>query len=371
MPAAEPALHLALRLAASGWHLFPLDPTRKAPLANCRACHTETGRAPHMIDQCPCLSEGRWCHGVRAATRDPDRLTVWFARRPRAAIGAAAGPSGLLLIDIDTHASAPPDRPATQLLPGIDLTAEPVDPALWNHRRYHDGRDSLRLLAHLRGGRRPWPADPEHAPVAADTPSGGRHLWYRAPPRALHQAIGALAWQVDVKAGWSYGLAPDTTTTRGRYHHRSGDLGSPGSLPPWLEREVARVAGNLAAPALHGITPRTQQRQTSRSAAPAGRAAYIDAILRRGATRLSTLADGRKQELAALAYKIGGYLDWAGQSQSDVLGHLIDAGINAGLSHAVAERTARRSLANGLTHPLAPHQLKEDRDDAPRAGWPR
>lgn len=354
MPASEPSLHLALRLAACGWHLFPLNPARKAPLANCPACRTRPGWPPHPIEHCRCLPEGRWCHGVRAATRDPDRLTAWFTRHPRAAVGAAAGPSGLLLIDLDTHAVAPPDRPATELLPGIDLTTEPIDPALWNHCRHRDGRDSLRLLAHLCGGQQPWPASLDHAPVTADTPSGGRHLWYRAPPGPLHQAIGALAWQVDIKAGWSYGLAPDTTATRGRYHHRTGDLSAPGAPPPWLTREVTRVAGTPATAAPHDIPP-VRQRPISAAAAVAGRAAYIDAILRRGAARLSTLTDGRKQELAALAYKTGGYLAWAGQTETDVLEHLINAGTNAGLSYATAERTARRSLANGQHRPMSPH----------------
>ncbi len=42
-------------------------------------------------------------------------------------------------------------------------------------------------------------------PVTVTTPSGGRHLWYRAPAGDLRQAGGrrGIAWRVDIKAGWS------------------------------------------------------------------------------------------------------------------------------------------------------------------------
>lgn len=56
-----PGLALAVELAALGWHVFPLSPASKRPLANCPACTS------HDPASCPCLTAGRWCHGVRAA----------------------------------------------------------------------------------------------------------------------------------------------------------------------------------------------------------------------------------------------------------------------------------------------------------------
>ena len=231
MPAFSSPAQLALHLAELGWHILPLSPATKRPLGNCPACR-DTGTRRHPIGDCRCLPAGRWCHGVRAATTNPASITRWWQREPAAVPGAAAGPSGLVLIDIDAHREQLPPALATELLPGIDLAAEPIPRELWDEpARFHDGRDTLRLLATIRGGPRAWPADPGHRPVTVTTPTnGGRHLWYRAPAQGLRQALSdphgrhGLAWQVDVKAGWSYGLAPGTATTAGTYTVTSGDL---------------------------------------------------------------------------------------------------------------------------------------------------
>jgi len=341
------SLDLALRLAALGWHVFPLSPASKRPLANCPACREAPGRPAHRIDTCPCIPVGAWCHGVRAATADYTRIRRWWSAAPRAAVAVAAGPSGLVLIDIDTHGDTPPEHSETELLPGIDLHTEPAADG-WRHGRYRDGRDTLGLLARLRGGPHPWPASTEYRPVAVDTPSGGRHLWYRAPEGQLHQALGALAWQVDVKAGWSYGLAPGTLAAAGTYRHVTGDLACPGRLPDWLAREVTRVASPRPAPA--PAPARTRPPGTAAS----GPANYLHTVLDNGADNLARLADGRKQSLAALAYKAGGYLEYSGLSEIEVIDRLITAGTNCGLTHREAERTARRSLDNGRNRPLRP-----------------
>jgi hypothetical protein len=346
MPSPSFSLDLARHLADLGWHVFPLTATDKRPLANCPRCRARDGLSTHRIEQCPCLPAGAWCHGVRAATLDPARIERWWTANPRAAVGVAAGPSRLLLVDIDTHADTPPEHPATELLPGIDLTAEPIDPAAWQDAEFRDGRDSLRLLAALRGGAHPWPTDPGHQPVTVHTPSGGRHLWYRTPAGNLHQAIGQLAWQVDIKAGWSYGLAPGTVTRAGTYRHRGGDLAAPGRLPSWLEGEIRRVATTQPPPAAPPAS--------SVDGSSTGSAAYLDTLLERGAADLARLRDGRKRALAALAYKAGGYLAWSGRCEQEVLARLVTAGLAAALVSADAERIARRSLANGIARPLTP-----------------
>ncbi|HEV2343439.1 MAG TPA: bifunctional DNA primase/polymerase [Actinocrinis sp.] len=343
-------LDLALHLAALGRHVFPLSPHSKRPLSNCPHCRPASGRPGHRIDTCPCLAAGAWCHGVRAATTDPQRITRWWTAAPRAAVALAAGPSGLILIDIDTHTDTPPQHPGTALLPGIDLRTEPAA-AGWREQDYRDGRDTLTLLARLRGGPHPWPTDPAHRPVTADTPSGGRHLWYQAPAPDLHQAVPPkpLAWQVDVKAGWSYGLAPGTRTAAGHYTHRSGDLAKPGRLPDWLAREIIRACQP---------TPPPQRAPHYRPviASGGGPANYLRTVLDNGAEHLARLEDGRKTVLSALAYKAGGYLAHSGLSETEVIDQLITAGTNSGLTHREAERTARRALDNGKTRPLTPTQ---------------
>ncbi len=354
LPAAlAPGLAVATGLAALGWHNLPLSAASKTPLGNCPACRDTPAGPPHPIGDCPCLPAGRWCHGVRAATTDPARLAAWWAAEPAAVPGIAAGPSGLVLIDVDAHgAELPPDL-ATGLLPGIDLAAEAIPRGLWaDPARFRDGRDTLRLLAAVRGDPDPWPADDAHRPVTVATPSGGRHLWYTTPAPGLRQVLSSsqgrhgLAWQVDVKAGWSYGLAPGAVTAAGTYRVLSGDPARPGRMPAWLAREILRVAG-----------PRPARSQSAPpvSARP-GRAGarYLDTVINRAAKELAGLEDGRKGALGALAYQAGGLLAWSGQPEHEVIDRLTDAGIASGLSPADARRIVTRSLANGLAQPLTP-----------------
>jgi hypothetical protein len=355
MPSAyDPEAH-ARHLAGLGWHVFPLASTKR-PLANCPDCQSTGGQRPHAYEQCPCLAAGGTCHGVRAATTDPERIHQWWTRHPDAVVAVATGPSNLILIDIDAHRATPPADLARGLLPGIDLTTEPVDPDTWqNPDAFRDGRDSLRLLAQLRGGPHPWPADPRHQPVTADTPSGGRHLWYRAPAQGLRQALDpyGLAWQVDLKAGWSYGIAPGAHAAAGHYRHHTGNPAAPGTPPPWLTREILRVG--TPRPSTATMAPADAANQSPGTA----RAAYLQAVIRNGAAQLATLTDGRKQALSALAYKVGGYLAWAGQTESDVIDQLTTAGTTSGLTHHEATRTAARALANGAARPLsAPVQTR-------------
>ena len=349
-------LALALELAALGWHVFPLSPASKRPLANCPACRDTPARPSHRIEDCPCLPAGRWCHGVRAATTNPDRLTAWWCDEPAAVPGVAAGPSGLVLIDIDTHHDELPPELATGLLPGIDLAAEPISRHLWaDPARFRDGRDSLRLLAAIRGGRVPWPSGNGHRPVTVATPSGGRHLWYQAPASGLRQALSdpqgryGLAWQIDIKAGWSYGLAPGAATTAGAYQIISGSPAGPGHMPVWLACEVSRVAG-----------PQPARRQPGPAALiRSGRAGaiYLTTVINRGAARLAVMDDGRQRALAALAYQAGGLLAWSGLPPGQVTTWLTDAGTASGLRPADAHRTVTRSLAKGIARPITPPPL--------------
>lgn len=354
MPAAPnpPPLDLALRLASHGWHVFPLAPRTRRPLANCPACRETRGRPAHSIENCPCLPAGRWCHGVRAATVDPERLTAWWCQHSDAVPGAAAGPSGLVLVDIDTHGAALPDDLATGLLPGIDLAAEPIAADRWRDpARFRDGRDALALLAEVRGETHPWPAGPTWRPVGVDTPSGGRHLWYQAPADDLRQSLAqhghGLAWRVDIKAGWSYGVAPGATAANGHYRITAGDITSPGRTPGWFGREVVRVAGPRP------VVPAAFS-QPARRVDGVGPARYVRSVVDSGAEALRSLDDGRQTELSRLAYQVGGLLAWSGLTETDVEADLIDAGCRSGLTYTRAARTVRRALANGTTRPYAP-----------------
>ncbi|MGH3698064.1 MAG: bifunctional DNA primase/polymerase, partial [Pseudonocardiaceae bacterium] len=75
----------ALHFAARGWHVFPITPGAKRP---------------PVID--------RW--ETRAST-DPDQIAHWWRHTPYS-IGIATGPSGLVVIDLDTAkpGESVPDR---------------------------------------------------------------------------------------------------------------------------------------------------------------------------------------------------------------------------------------------------------------------
>lgn len=346
-PAAPAPLRLALALAALGWHILPLSPASKRPLGNCPRCQPRAGAPAHLARACPCLPGG-WCHGVRAATTSPDIISAWWRREPRAVPGVAAGPSGLVLIDIDAHGAPLPPRPASGLLPGIDLAAEQIGRDAWDDPgRIRDGRDTLALLARLRGGPRPWPAGPAYQPVTVATPSGGAHLWYQAPAAGLRQALSdphgrhGLAWQVDIKAGWSYGIAPGA----GNYQLRGGDPARPGRMPGWLAREITRVTTAPPRPAAPPAPPR---------AGGPGPAAYLTTVISRGAARLAAMTDGRKRALSALAYHAGGLLAWSGLDREHIATQLTAAGITAGLKPGDATRIVTRALANGISRPVTP-----------------
>jgi Bifunctional DNA primase/polymerase, N-terminal len=355
MPVPSDPARLALDLAALGWHILPLSAASKRPLANCGECRQRRGTPAHPATGCPCLAAGRWCHGPRAATTDPATITAWWRREPRAIPGVAAGPSGLVLIDIDAHGGPLPPDLATGLLPGIDLAAEPIPRQAWDDPgRYRDGRDTLTLLAGLRGGLHPWPASPEHQPVTAATPSGGAHLWYLAPAQGLRQALAdahgryGLAWQVDLKAGWSYGIAPGTATTTGAYEIGSGDPARPGRMPNWLAREVIRVT--TTTPPRRSATAAP----LSRPGGGPGPAAYLASVIARGAAQLAALTDGRKRALSALAYHAGGLLEWSGADRERVSAQLADAGTAAGLGPGISARIVHRAIANGIDRPVRP-----------------
>ena len=142
------------------------------------------------------------------------------------------------------------------------------------------------------------------------------HLWYQAPAPNLRQALAdpagryGLAWQIDLKAGWSYGIAPGAITTAGTYPLRGGDPARPGRMPGWLAREVIRAT--TTAPRQPATPPPLP------SSGGSGPAAYLATVINRGAVQLAALTDGRKRALSALAYHAGGLLHWSGLPREHV-----------------------------------------------------
>jgi Bifunctional DNA primase/polymerase, N-terminal len=85
----------ALAYAAAGYAVFPLR--GKLPHGNCPACEPRSPRyQPHQAPECA----HELCHGLYAATSDPERVERWWTRWPQANIGARV-PASLLVVDVD------------------------------------------------------------------------------------------------------------------------------------------------------------------------------------------------------------------------------------------------------------------------------
>ncbi|MFE5482944.1 bifunctional DNA primase/polymerase [Streptomyces sp. NPDC056527] len=243
---------MASWLAKHGYPVHPLAPGAKSPAANCPACT----RVEHPPQDCPCHAQRGWCHGFHAATTEPDTIRHWWQSQPGFGVGVSCGPARLVVIDVDAHTTTRPSRerllPGILIHPAVDLTG------------LRSGFDTLALLAAHRS--RPNPCE-DTTTLRVRTPSGGLHIWYRAPRNGPHfrSSSGssnktALAWQVDVRATNGYIVAPGTRTTAGTYTALPGAR-QPAPLPLWLIAELTRTGHSLdtalpPAPAVPSPRPR-------------------------------------------------------------------------------------------------------------------
>src|SRR6266705_4204634 len=73
-----PMIEAALTYAQNGWLIFPFTPSSKSPL--------------------------KGSQGYKDATRDAEKIQLWWQSYPTANIGLATGsPSGLIVLDVDPH----------------------------------------------------------------------------------------------------------------------------------------------------------------------------------------------------------------------------------------------------------------------------
>lgn len=141
-------LAAALAAADRGWPVFPAYPYSKIP----------------------CITDWH-----RRATCDPDTLTEWWAEGPYN-VGVATGPAGLLVIDLDSARGEIPPRD-------------------WAIHDVAHGRDVLAVLADRAGAAYPG------GTYTVSTPTGGYHLYYKAPPGLqLRNTTAKLGWRIDTRA---------------------------------------------------------------------------------------------------------------------------------------------------------------------------
>jgi hypothetical protein len=229
-----------LDLAARGWALFPVLPGRKQPAI------------------------ARW---EQRATTDPERIMRFFTTHPEHNAGIACGPSGLYVIDCDTPKGEP-----------------------------GDGRDGWAVLRELAAGRGGLPDT-----WAVTTPSGGRHLYFRAPTggAALGNTSKTFGPMLDTRGAGGQVLAPGSRLPNGSYELL--DDTAPARLPGWLSwRLTVRASATISGPPV------------PRSAGPRDASAYVSAVVRAELQRVTQARRGGHNAAVFTAARALGQLVGAG-----------------------------------------------------------
>jgi hypothetical protein len=284
---ADPALlRSALAAAMLGWHVFPCAVGGKRPALR-----------------------GNW---QELATTSREQIHDWWNRAPYN-IGIACGPSGLVVIDLDT---------------ADDLDDEPG--ALFPL----SGADILSGLAQQHGERYPG------GTYVVDTPSGGCHLYFSATGDArVRNSAGVVGPHIDVRSDGGYVVGAGSRIG-GRAYTARGKR-APAPLPSWLARLIRDSYEPPTVPA-----PRVPITDTAQ-----GRA-YAMAALRAELDRVASARPGtRNDTLNRAAFSLGQLVAAGLIPPIPVITSLIGAARHAGLPEEEAVRTVRSGMAAGGRKP--------------------
>jgi Bifunctional DNA primase/polymerase, N-terminal len=273
-------LDAALAAAQRSWHVFPLRPDDKRPAVD------------------------RW---EQRATTDGDRIRRCWTTAPYG-IGIACGPSGLVVLDLDTPKPGQTPPPA------------------WTLDGVTDGADAFALLAEQAG--QPFPG----GTYAVRTGRGGIHFYYRHPTNGppSRNTAGQLGWLIDTRAHGGYVVGAGSTAA-GRPYTVLEDT-DVAELPAWLAERLTPK-------------PLPPQRPVVVALPDGRRGAYLDAAVRASLDAIAAALDGRLNATlygAAVALGqlvAGGALDEA--ATADLLA-------SAAIAKHHPERGARNTIRSGF-----------------------
>jgi hypothetical protein len=315
-PAAADRLELALALSRRGFAVFPLRPGSKVPAVR-----------------------GDW-EGVAIA--DPQRLrrAGW---PPGGNIAVACGPSGLFVLDLDV-----PKDPATgEGAARVTIAGSEAAGASGsgNVDRPRDGATALGALA----AGRPIPRT-----FTVATPSGGTHLYFRAPSGLwLRNTVGRLGPLIDTRGIGGYVVAPGSVIRGRRYEIVDDAPIAP--VPRWIVRELNARA--------HAVLPPSPPFGRPAIAGPrppgSGALAYGAAALRNETERVLAAPVGtRNDTLNRAAYALG-RLVGAGIVDREVAAtELFRAARRAGLPARECASTLASGLGAGMARPRFPARIR-------------
>lgn len=272
--------------ADHGMVVFPLAPGRKVPAV-----------------------EKDWEHA--ATTNHLVIARTW--RHAPYNIGIAAGPSGLLVVDLD--------QPKTT----ADLPPEP-----WRSRGATNGAAVLALTAIDHDASIP-------ATYTVATPSGGQHLYYRQPTgHQLGNSAGRIGWKIDTRGHGGYIVGAGSITPAGSY--LASNTTPPQPLPDWITN------------ALNTTVPATSAPRTAASPRNAG--SYALAALTGELENVLAATPGQRNDtLNRAAFALGQLVGAQLLDETIVRDELVSAAGRVGLPRAEAERTIASGLAAGTRHP--------------------
>ncbi len=193
-------LESALAYAERGIQVIPLHSTDAGGACSCGKLDCgSAGKHP------------RTPHGFHDATCDKAAIRQWWTLNPDANIGVATGASGLVVIDVDTKDGRP---------------------GLYNWT-------TLAAQTKVEHG-----VDLRHT-CAIETPSGGRHLYYRAGDHRIACSAGKLADGIDVRGQGGYVVAPPSVIGGVAYRYMDGHGPERlADLPGVLAQRLSTCASN-------------------------------------------------------------------------------------------------------------------------------
>lgn len=270
----------AQALASRGWHVFPLIPGSKRPAVRA------------------------W---EERATTDPERIARCWASGPYN-IGVATGPSGLVVLDLDTP-KGKQDTP----------------PAEWAAQGIANGEDVLSAVCEQHA--QPYP----HQTYTVRTGRGGTHLYLTTPAgEELRNTAGKLGWKVDTRAVGGYVVGAGSTVNGRAYTLVHDAPAAP--LPHWLT-ELLRPA------------PLPPQRPVTVPLATDRHGAYLRRAVTSELARVTgSPPDGHNNALYLASVALGQLVAGRELDEHEVTEWLVSAAAQVGQS----DREARRTVASGL-----------------------
>ncbi|MFD7885096.1 bifunctional DNA primase/polymerase [Streptomyces bauhiniae] len=282
----------ATQATQRGWHVIPLRPRDKRP-------------AGHADKFCP--GTGRCAGGHKTpeqrATLDTELLIAAWAHQPYN-VGIATGPSGLLVVDLDT--------------------LKPQEP-----KGTPDGVANFAALCERTG-------HPAPDTYRVRTARGGQHLYFTQPPNLrLHSSAGRLAKKIDTRGWGGYVVAPGSTTVDGAYEVL--DDRPPVPLPDWLCTALTARPKPLDNPVPFAVGRRT---------------GYAGAALRAEVENVATAGDGTRNAVLLRAARALGRLIASGDLARTEVEQALSRGAagNATQSQRYYDDVIRRGLDWSVAH---------------------